>query len=67
MCSILAILDIDGDVTSLRSRALQLFAIRRQRGPDGSGAWDDERAVLAHERLGSFARLLNLCTGPLPR
>jgi len=51
MCSILAILDIDGDVTSLRSRALQLSATMRHRGPDWSGVWDDKRAVLAHERL----------------
>jgi asparagine synthase (glutamine-hydrolysing) len=51
MCSILAILDIDGDETMLRKRALKLSALLRHRGPDWSGVWADDKAVLAHERL----------------
>ncbi len=51
MCSILAILEIDGDVASLRKRALQMSATMRHRGPDWSGLWLGERALLAHERL----------------
>ena len=51
MCSILAILEIDGDVASLRKRALQMSSTMRHRGPDWSGLWVGERALLAHERL----------------
>lgn len=51
MCSILAILGIDGDAAGLRKRALRLSARMRHRGPDWSGVFSDERAVLAHERL----------------
>ena len=51
MCSLLAILEIDGDVGALRKRALQLSATMRHRGPDWSGLWSGERALLAHERL----------------
>lgn len=51
MCSILAILDIEGDVAPLRARALQLSRLQRHRGPDWSGVWTSDHAVLAHERL----------------
>src|SRR3712207_3893460 len=51
MCSILAILDIAGDPAPLRARALRLSKLQRHRGPDWSGVFCSERAVLAHERL----------------
>jgi asparagine synthase (glutamine-hydrolysing) len=51
MCSILGILDIQGDPASLRPRALQLSKLQRHRGPDWSGVWVAEHALLLHERL----------------
>jgi asparagine synthase (glutamine-hydrolysing) len=51
MCSILAILEIRGDAAAMRERALALSASLRHRGPDWSGVFADDRAVLAHERL----------------
>jgi len=51
MCSILGILDIAGDPAPLRARALRLSKLQRHRGPDWSGTFACERAVLAHERL----------------
>ncbi len=51
MCSILAVLDIRGDAAAHRQRALDLSRLQRHRGPDWSGVFACERAVLAHERL----------------
>ncbi len=51
MCSILGILDVDGDAAALRSTALRLSGLQRHRGPDWSGVFTSDRAVLAHERL----------------
>lgn len=51
MCSILGILDVQGDEGELRSRALRLSRLQRHRGPDWSGVWSSPRAILAHERL----------------
>lgn len=51
MCSILAILDLKSDPAPLRARALRLSKLQRHRGPDWSGVYADDRAVLAHERL----------------
>ncbi len=51
MCSILGILDYDGDPATARSRALTLSRLQRHRGPDWSGVWANDRVVLAHERL----------------
>lgn len=51
MCSILAILEIRGDAAALRTKALQLSRIQRHRGPDWSGIYTCDRAILAHERL----------------
>src|SRR5205085_5543482 len=51
MCSILGILEIAGDPAPLRARALRLSRLQRHRGPDWSGMYDSDRAILAHERL----------------
>ena len=51
MCSILGILDLQTDAASLRPRALQLSRRQRHRGPDWSGVWTADRAILVHERL----------------
>src|SRR5256714_11303324 len=53
MCSILGIFDIaaGADLRALRSQALAQSARQRHRGPDWSGVYADERALLLHERL----------------
>lgn len=51
MCSILGILDIQGDAAALRERALQLSRLQRHRGPDWSGVYSSPQAILVHERL----------------
>jgi asparagine synthase (glutamine-hydrolysing) len=51
MCSILGLFDLASDPTAARRLALELSARQRHRGPDWSGVFADERAVLAHERL----------------
>ncbi|MGB0895440.1 MAG: asparagine synthase B [Parashewanella sp.] len=51
MCSIFGILDISTDVSTLRAKALELSGLLRHRGPDWSGIWSNDNAILAHERL----------------
>ncbi len=51
MCSIFGILDITTDVAELRPKALELSGLLRHRGPDWSGIWSNNNAILAHERL----------------
>jgi asparagine synthase (glutamine-hydrolysing) len=51
MCSILGILEIKTDAQRLRDLALQLSKKQRHRGPDWSGVYAGNRAILAHERL----------------
>ncbi|MEZ5544717.1 MAG: asparagine synthase B [Lysobacteraceae bacterium] len=51
MCSILGILDLKSDPATLRAQALEQSRLMRHRGPDWSGVYDDERAILVHERL----------------
>ncbi|MCC7397624.1 MAG: asparagine synthase B [Planctomycetes bacterium] len=51
MCSILAILDLRSDPQALRSQALELSRRMRHRGPDWSGVWANDKAILVHERL----------------
>jgi asparagine synthase (glutamine-hydrolysing) len=51
MCSIFAILDIQSDPKGLRKVALEMSKLMRHRGPDWSGIYADDKAILAHERL----------------
>lgn len=51
MCGIASILDIQTDPGLLRQRAVDMARLVRHRGPDWSGVYADERAVIAHERL----------------
>jgi len=51
MCSILGLLDIQGDPAGARATAVRLSGLQRHRGPDWSGVFASDRAVLAHERL----------------
>ncbi len=51
MCSILGIFDIRSDPGMLRAKALELSRIQRHRGPDWSGLFSCDHAILAHERL----------------
>jgi asparagine synthase (glutamine-hydrolysing) len=51
MCGIACILDIQSDPKALRERAVSMARLLRHRGPDWSGIFADQRAILAHERL----------------
>ena len=51
MCSIFGILDIKTDVSALRPKAIELSGMLRHRGPDWSGVWSNNNAILVHERL----------------
>ena len=51
MCSIFSILNINGDLQSLRQVALRQSRLMRHRGPDWSGIHVCEGGILAHERL----------------
>ena len=51
MCGFVAILKTKGDARQKREQALKMSAKIRHRGPDWSGVYSSEKAVLAHERL----------------
>ncbi|WKX27469.1 asparagine synthase B [Tatumella ptyseos] len=51
MCSIFGVLDLQTETTELRKKALALSGLMRHRGPDWSGIFADDHAILAHERL----------------
>ncbi|MDF2155246.1 asparagine synthase B [Vibrio sp. CAU 1672] len=51
MCSVFGILDIKSDAAALRPIALEMSKKLRHRGPDWSGIYASDRAILAHERL----------------
>jgi asparagine synthase (glutamine-hydrolysing) len=51
MCSVLGILEIRSGAQGLRDQALELSRRQRHRGPDWSGVYASDRAILAHERL----------------
>lgn len=51
MCSIFSILELKSDPAVLRELALEMSKLLRHRGPDWSGIYADDKAILAHERL----------------
>lgn len=51
MCGIACILGIDNYADALREQAVNMARILRHRGPDWSGVYCSEKAILAHERL----------------
>jgi len=51
MCSIVGVFDIKSDLQELRSQALEMSKLVRHRGPDWSGIFCSDNAILAHERL----------------
>ncbi|MCC4265776.1 asparagine synthase B [Oceanimonas baumannii] len=51
MCSIFGILELKSDPAALRTRALELSRLLRHRGPDWSGIYSHDNAILVHERL----------------
>ncbi len=51
MCGIVCAFDLKESSEKLRSQILEMSKSIRHRGPDWSGIYSDERAILAHERL----------------
>jgi asparagine synthase (glutamine-hydrolysing) len=51
MCSIFGILDIKTGADALRPTALECSRLLRHRGPDWSGIYHSDNAILVHERL----------------
>ena len=51
MCSIFGVLDIKSDPIALRAQAIEMSKLLRHRGPDWSGVYASEKAILVHERL----------------
>lgn len=62
MCSIFSILDIKSDASKLRAVALEMSKKMRHRGPDWSGIYASDKAILAHERLA----IVGLSSGAQP-
>ena len=51
MCGIVCAFDIKQPVLALRPQVLKMSKRIRHRGPDWSGVYSDEKAIMAHERL----------------
>ena len=51
MCGIVGIFNISEPIPQARDKALRMATKLRHRGPDWSGIYCDDKAVLAHERL----------------
>lgn len=51
MCGIVCAFDVKTDVTGLRQQVLRMSKKVRHRGPDWSGIYCGDHAVMAHERL----------------
>lgn len=62
MCSIFGVLDLKTDPQELRKTALEMSRLMRHRGPDWSGIYAGDNAILAHERLS----IVDVNTGAQP-
>ncbi|MDN3676618.1 asparagine synthase B [Flavobacterium paronense] len=51
MCGIVCAFDLKQKAEVLRPKVLEMSKIIRHRGPDWSGIYSDDKAILAHERL----------------
>jgi len=51
MCGIVCAFDVKESTDVLRPQLLEMSKKVRHRGPDWSGIYADEKAILAHERL----------------
>lgn len=51
MCGIIGVFDLKTEAEQLRPQVLQMSKKVRHRGPDWSGIYCGEKAILAHERL----------------
>ena len=51
MCGIVCAFDIKQKAEELRPQVLEMAKVIRHRGPDWSGIYSDDKAILAHERL----------------
>jgi len=62
MCSIFGVFDIKSDPVALRKQAIEMSKLLRHRGPDWSGVYASEKAILVHERLS----IVDVNTGAQP-
>jgi asparagine synthase (glutamine-hydrolysing) len=62
MCSIFGVLELRQDLKTVRKMALRQSRLLRHRGPDWSGIYTANNAVLAHERLS----IVDVNTGAQP-
>jgi asparagine synthase (glutamine-hydrolysing) len=51
MCGVVGVFDLKQKSADLRPKVLEMSKKIRHRGPDWSGIWCGEKAILAHERL----------------
>lgn len=51
MCGIVGIFDLKKNAEDLRGQALQMSRRQRHRGPDWSGIYTSDNAIMVHERL----------------
>ena len=51
MCGFVGVFDIKGDADKLRPPILEMSKKIRHRGPDWSGIFGNNKAILSHERL----------------
>ncbi len=51
MCGIVAVFDVENHQETLRQQVLEMSKKLRHRGPDWSGIYCGEKAILSHERL----------------
>ncbi|MEN6456521.1 MAG: asparagine synthase B [Prolixibacteraceae bacterium] len=51
MCGIVGVFDLKTDAKELRTQVLEQSKLIRHRGPDWSGIYCGEKAIIAHERL----------------